>query len=165
VELLRIAAAGYNVHSKGAGTLDPDNPVVRLCAEGMMSEGRGDKDQAHLLFRQAWETATSDFERCIAAHYVARHQSDTHSELEWNRKSVQLAESCPVEEVRGFLPSLYLNTAHSYELLGNIDEAVRLYERARASTRSLPDDGYGNMIRNGIVNGLRRIAESRKTGS
>lgn len=142
--------------------MDPDNPVVSLCAEGMMSEGRGEKDHAYQLFLHAWELATNDFERCIAAHYVARHQSDTLSELEWNQKALQLAESCPVELVRGFLPSLYLNTAHSHELLDNMDEATRLYEQASACTQSLPEDGYGNMIRNGVANGLRRLGQRTK---
>jgi hypothetical protein len=50
--------------------MNPDNPVVRLCAEGMNAEGEGRPDEAKRLFQQAWDESTDDFQACVAAHYL-----------------------------------------------------------------------------------------------
>ncbi len=34
---------------------DPGNPVIKLCAEGMNSEARGEIANAKQLFQQAWD--------------------------------------------------------------------------------------------------------------
>ena len=64
--------------------MDPNNPVVKLCVQGMVCEGQGLFDEASRLFLSAWEQCGNDFERCIAAHYVARHQKDPLETLRWN---------------------------------------------------------------------------------
>lgn len=53
---------------------DTNNTVVKLCAQGIEFEGKGQKKEALQLFQQAWEQASNDVEKFIAAHYVARHQ-------------------------------------------------------------------------------------------
>ena len=52
--------------------MDPNNPVVQLCAQGMRAESEGRNTDARALFQQAWETATDDYGACVAAHYIAR---------------------------------------------------------------------------------------------
>ncbi len=54
--------------------MDPDNAIMKLCVEGMQAERDGKPGDAARLFGQAWEESTNDFEACVAAHYVARHQ-------------------------------------------------------------------------------------------
>ena len=56
--------------------LNPENPVVLCCMRGMEAEQRGEPERARELFEQAWNERTSDFEGCIAAHYLARQQAD-----------------------------------------------------------------------------------------
>jgi len=51
------------------------------------------------------------------------------------------------ERVRGFYPSLYANVAEVNLRLGDRAEARRWIARARETAPSLPDDGYGRMIR------------------
>ena len=53
--------------------IDPDNPVVALCAAGMAVEG--DSSAALALFEQAMLGRRDDYDACIAAHFVARHQA------------------------------------------------------------------------------------------
>jgi hypothetical protein len=60
---------------KRESTVDADDPVVRLCAQGMQAEVDGRDGDARALFRQAWEVATDDYGKCIAAHYLARQQN------------------------------------------------------------------------------------------
>ena len=52
----------------------PKNNVVKLCLQGMNFEENGRQEEAKNIFLRAWDEAASDFEKFIAAHFVARHQ-------------------------------------------------------------------------------------------
>lgn len=110
--------------------MDLDNPVIKLCAEGTWAEFEGRIEEARALYMQAWEASTDDYEACVAAHYVARHQGRPEDTLHWNRESLARAEAVGDDRVRSFYPSLYLNMGHSYEVLGNRAEASRYYALA-----------------------------------
>jgi SAM-dependent methyltransferase len=110
------------------------------------------------LFERAWELRTDDFDACVAAHYLARHQPDPASALEWNARALRHAEAAGSERVRGFFPSLLLNLAKAYEDVGDLAAAALHYERAAEAARELPDDGYSAMIRRGISSGRARVA-------
>ena len=139
--------------------MDPENPVVKLCVAGMKAEGENDFESARRQFERAWEAASDDFERCIAAHYVARHQPTPADALSWNREAMRFAELVGDDRVSGFLPSLLLNLGQSYEALGDSEEAKRYYERASAQAEALPIDRYGNLVRDGAAAGRARVAE------
>jgi hypothetical protein len=137
--------------------VDPNNPVAKLCADGMQAEGRGDRQTAQALFLQAWEVASDGFEACIAAHYVARHQPNPEETLRWNQVALRLAKAAGDDRCSSFLPSLLLNLGHSYETLGDLPRAKQYYESAGERARSLPPDHYGNVVRDGISRGLQRV--------
>jgi len=99
--------------------MDLDDPVVRLCAEGMQAEAAGRSDEAHALFRQAWDAATDDYGACVAAHYLARHQKTPEDVLRWNQECLERADRLGDERVRGFYPSLHLNLARAHDELGD----------------------------------------------
>ncbi len=142
--------------------MDLDNPVVRLCGEGMQAEGEGRKADALALFMQAWSTSADGYEAAIAAHYVARHQPTDADTLHWNRVAVAQAEAVPDERVTVLLPSLYLNLGHSHEVTGDPSAARRFYERAADSVKALPeDDPYSNFVRGGIARALGRVEKMR----
>jgi rifampin ADP-ribosylating transferase len=136
---------------------DPNNKIVKLCAEGMELEGQGRKDEALKHFEQAWKEASNDFEKFTAAHYVARHQESVADKLEWDETALQLALKINDETVMGAYPSLYLNIAKGYEDLNDFNNAKMNYELALSFTLHLSDDGYGNLIKGGILNGIERI--------
>jgi len=46
---------------------NPSNNVIKLCIQGMDMEGKGNAEEASRLFLQAWNEATNDFEKYIAA--------------------------------------------------------------------------------------------------
>jgi hypothetical protein len=56
--------------------MDATNPVVALCLQGTQAEFRGDIEGARALYRQAWARAATDYEACVAPHYMARRQPD-----------------------------------------------------------------------------------------
>jgi tetratricopeptide (TPR) repeat protein len=134
----------------------PDNPVVKLCAAGMAAEGEGRGAEAKALFEQAWESSRDDYEACIAAHYVARHQATPEARFEWNERALHRAQAVGDERVLDFLPSLFLNYAHSLEQLGRTREACSYYGLAAARLDDLPPGGYAQLVRGGVTAGQRR---------
>jgi tetratricopeptide (TPR) repeat protein len=138
---------------------DPDNNVVKLCAQGMSNETEGNADEAAKLFLQAWKEATNDFEKFTAAHYVARHQKTVADKLKWDETALNLALKINDDKMKGSYPSLYLNIAKCYEDLKDIDNAKKNYQLALSFTKLLPDNGYGKMIKGGIMNGIERVTK------
>jgi hypothetical protein len=60
-------------------TFNPNNPIIQLCIQGIDREEKGVPEEARRLFLQAWHEATNDFEKFMAAHFVARHQGNVAS--------------------------------------------------------------------------------------
>lgn len=134
-----------------------DNKVVQLCAKGMELEGNGQLTEASTLFEEAWNIAATDFEKFTAAHYVARHQRSIADKLVWDKIALQHALNIDHESVKRTLPSLYLNIGKCFEDLNDFASAKNNYQAAFSFISFLPEDGYGNMIKAGINNGLNRI--------
>lgn len=141
---------------------DPNNPIIQLCAQGMELEGRGNAEAASQLFLQAWQEACDDFEKFTAAHYVARHQTSVADKLKWDETALHLALQINKEEIKSSYPSLYLNIAKGYEDLNDLENARKNYELALSYVGFLPEDGYGQLIRGGIGNGLERAKISMR---
>lgn len=143
---------------------DPNNAVVQLCAQGMELEGKGEVEAAAALFLQAWNEATTDFEKFTAAHFVARHQKSVSDKLTWDETALAMALKVNNDTVKGSFPSLYLNIAKCYEDLEDIDNAKKNYDLALSFIHLLPDDGYGTMIRGGIQRGIERLSGGKMQG-
>lgn len=137
--------------------MDPENPIVKLCARGMDHESKGDFEGASRVFLSAWGQSKDDFERCIAAHYVARHQNSPEESLVWNQRSLDHARAVNDERVNGFFPSLYLNMGKAYEDLAKWDDARYFYAMAMKVLGSLPNDAYGRNVRSAIDRALERV--------
>src|SRR5580658_1320649 len=139
---------------------DPTNPVVQLCARGIEIEHAGDVAQASEIYRQAWEEASCPLEACTAAHYLARVQTDPGESLRWNLVALEQAALVTGEEIGVIYPSLHLNVAHGYELMGDPVGRAKALEHfllAERACSSLGSDGYGSMIKKGVEAGLARI--------
>ena len=136
---------------------DPESPVNRCCAEGQTHEGRGDLPAAQAGYRQAWNIAQTDLEKLTAAHYVARTMGDISEKLDWDLLALHIALRNPDGSLDALLPSLYLNTGKGHEDLQAFEPAGEHYQLALKYAPLLPDDGYGRMIRSGILAGLDRL--------
>jgi len=137
--------------------MDPNNPVVKLCAQGIDVEMKGRRDEARSLFLQAWELRQDDVDACIAAHYVARHQETLAETLRWNELALTHAINASADSVRSFYPSLYLNLGKSYEDLGDTSRARELYEQGEQYVQEVPNSGYSEIVRQGLRNALQRV--------
>ncbi len=137
---------------------NPDNKIIQLCAKGMEMESK-EPNKARDLFLQAWSIAESNIEKFTAAHYVARHQTSTEDKLQWDKTALEFALKIDEKNMEANYPSLYLNIAKCYEDLKDFNNAQKNYVSALSFENSLPDDGYGNMIKSGIRNGIERISK------
>lgn len=118
---------------------DPNNKIIQRCLHGMNLEDEGKPEEAHKVFLQAWNEATNEFEKFIAAHYVARRQDNVADKLKWLATALQFALKINDHAVESAFPSLYLNIAKCYEELGDPDNTKK--NRALAiSFRDKPSD-------------------------
>lgn len=118
---------------------NPGNHVVQLCLQGMGMEDKGQPEEASQLFLQAWNESTNDFEKFMAAHYVARHQKNVSDKLQWLETALQRALKINNDTVQSALPALYSNIAKCYEDLNDPDQANQHYALA-TSLKDKPSD-------------------------
>jgi Rifampin ADP-ribosyl transferase len=119
----------------------PNNHVVKLCIQGIDMEEKGKPGEASQLFLKAWSEATSDFEKFLAAHFIARHQKTVPDKLKWLETDLQFALKINNEGVKAAFPSLYLNIATCYEESGDPDKAKKNHELAISFTDKPSDEG------------------------
>ena len=120
---------------------NPTSHVIKLCVQGMSMEEKGEPEDASRIFLQAWNEATNDFEKYLAAFYVARHQEDARGKLKWLETSLKFALKINDVTVASALPSLYLKIAECYEELGDRDTAKKNYKLASSFSDKPSDTG------------------------
>src|SRR6187455_1627970 len=98
---------------------NPNNNIVKLCLQGMAMEENGKPEQAGALFLQAWNEATNDFEKFLAAYHLGRQEKNVSNKLTWTGTALQLALKINNDAVKAALPALYLNLAKCYEDSGD----------------------------------------------
>jgi len=139
-------------------TIDPENPVVALCAAGMAADGT--PAEALRLFEQAWAARRDDYDACIAAHFLARHQPTPADTLRWNALAVEHAEAVPDGRADGFMASLYLNLGDVHAALGQLDAASEAARRATQALGAVPLGGYHDFVALGIHRLAQRLGVS-----
>lgn len=120
---------------------NPSNPIVRYCLQGMALEEQGQTEDAGQLFLRAWEEATHDFEKFIAAYYLAQRQVRAADKLRWTEEAMRLALTINDETVRAALPLLYTNLANCYAALGEAENAEKNRQLASACVVTPADKG------------------------
>lgn len=117
----------------------PFNNIVKLCLQGMNMEETKRPEEALKLFMQAWNEATDDHEKFLAAYYIARNQKAVSDRLRWFEEAVTYALKLNDDTVKSALPNLYLNLAKCYEALGDNDKSKESAKLA-ATLHETPSD-------------------------
>jgi hypothetical protein len=120
---------------------NPNNHIVKLCLQGMGMEENGKPEEANKLFLHAWNEATNDFEKFLAAHYVTRYQNNVSDKLKWLETSLQFALKMNNDAVKSAFPALYFNIAKCYEDLNEPGKAKENYELANLFKDKPSDKG------------------------
>lgn len=139
--------------------MDATNPIVQLCVQGVEAESARRFDEARTYFEQAWRAATDDVEACIAAHYIARNQSDLEQALWWNQIALARADRVTDDRVKSFYASLHLNLAMAHEKLGQVGIARHHYHRANETLGDITDSEHRVLVDYCVVRGLKRTAQ------
>lgn len=119
----------------------PNNNIVKLCLKGMMMEDNGKYEEAGVLFLQAWDEATSDFEKFTASYYMARTQKNIRNKIEWLETAIALARKLNTDTVKAAFSLLYSNLAQSYIEAGDFENANKNSEMAAAAVYTPADKG------------------------
>lgn len=115
--------------------LDENTPKARIryaLELGRVENSSGNVEAAKPHFLSAVhlaEAAGEDFLAVDAAHMMGIAEKGEKS-LEWNEKAIAMAEASSDPEARGWLGSVYNNTAWTYHSMGNYPRALELFERA-----------------------------------
>jgi len=120
---------------------DPRNNVIRQCVIGIGLEERGELEEARVQFLNAWNEASNDFEKFIAAFFVARLQKNNSDKLNWLEISLQCAMNVDDVSARSAFPTLYSSIAKCYEALNDNDKAVENDKLAKSSMGRPQDNG------------------------
>ncbi|HKR67010.1 MAG TPA: NAD(+)--rifampin ADP-ribosyltransferase [Thermoanaerobaculia bacterium] len=120
---------------------NPTHPIVQLCLRGLASAEKGEPEEARRLYLQAWTEAASDFERFLAAHFIARQQPDVAGKLQWLGTALQFALKVNDDRVAAAFPSLYSDIAECEEELGHHAGAKTNRELAVSSNQAPSDRG------------------------
>jgi rifampin ADP-ribosylating transferase len=119
----------------------PNNLVVQLCIRGMAMEEKGDREEAAGIFHQALNEAADDFEKFLAAHFVARHQNSIPEKLKWLETGLRLTLKINNDAVIPAFPVLYSTIAKCYEDLGDTVNAEKNYSLAHSFPDKPADKG------------------------
>lgn len=107
----------------------------------MELEATGQPAEAGRLFLQAWNEATNDFEKFLAAYYVARHQQSSSDKLKWLQTALQFASSINDDSVKAACASLYGSIAQCYHELNDPDNAKKNQALAKSFEGKPSDNG------------------------
>src|SRR3954451_15095245 len=149
----------------------PDPTMARV-AEAMELGQQGRPAEARELFARIWADLGPDSDplhRVAVAHAMADLQDDPHEELAWDLRALEAVAGVSDERaaaagvtgpVAAFYPSLHLNLGEDYRKVGDVGSARPHLELGLAAAGSLPDDGYGAMIRGGLEGLAERLADA-----
>lgn len=119
----------------------PANPIVRHCLQGIALEENGQPAEAASAFEQAWNEASHDFEKFMAAFFFSRHQASAEAQLQWLNTALDLALRLNDDAVRAALPVLYSGIASCHEQLQQPEQAKRSQELAAQAVKAPIDQG------------------------
>ena len=112
-------------------------PKIRCLLErGRAFNSAGEPERALPLFHEAFGLGTAvtpqaDFHTIDAAHMIAIAEPEAADQLRWNEKALVLAEATPDERAGGWRGSLYNNLGWTYHDMGNYEQALTIFEKAR----------------------------------
>lgn len=131
----------------------------------------GDRVAAAAALARLWEEVGPDgdpFHRCAISHWMADVQDDANDELVWDLRALDAARLVTQDRataggvassVAAMYPSLHLNLGDAYRRLGEHGLALEHLRQGLQAAEALSDDGYGQMIRNGLDRLGERLGE------
>lgn len=118
---------------------DPNNPTVKRCLQAMAVEST-DASQARRIALEAFREATDDFEKFLAAYYIARFEDGQVDRIHWLETSLGCATRSDDLSARTALGAVHEKLAEAYEDHGGRVEAAKHRALAQAVAHSMERD-------------------------
>lgn len=118
---------------------DSSNPIVKLCLRAMAVEST-DTTESRRIALQAWEEATDDFERFLAAYHVARFQEDQAERIRWLETSLACEARSGDPSARTARGALHVKLAEAHDERGDREQAAKQRALAEAVAHSAEQD-------------------------
>jgi hypothetical protein len=129
--------------------------VTAVVQRGQTGDRATARQELAALWAEVEQRGGDAFHRCVIAHFLADLQDDLADGVTDERAQ----EYHPSLQVRGFLPSLYLSLADDHRRLGDAERAHGFLRLAEGTIDALGDDAYGALVRSGLENVARALAE------
>jgi hypothetical protein len=142
--------------------------VTAVVQRGQAGDRATARQDLAAIWAEVEQSGGDAFHRCVIAHFLADLQDDLRHELAWDERALAAVAGVTDERaqeyhsslrVRGFLPSLYLSLADDHRRLGDAERAHDFLGLARGTIDALGDDAYGALVRSGLENVARALAE------
>jgi hypothetical protein len=134
-----------------------DDPVMATIAQVQQTALQGQREQAASAYEQLWAQVEHGrpLHRVSVAHYMADLQDDPAEELRWDERALAAAAEVTPQDadaaaVAPLRASLHVNAAGALHKLGRLDDARPQLAAARQAEETLPEDGYGRLVRSRI---------------
>jgi hypothetical protein len=108
--------------------MDISGKTAQLCILGTQAEFERRLDDARALFSQAWDNAVDDYDRAIAAHYIAHLEPNDGVANRWDQ--VALEHAGRDGRAAEFVGSLLVSLGGSFERLGEKEKAGYYFAEA-----------------------------------
>jgi len=105
----------------------------------MRLEEQGQNGEAGVLFLHAWDNAVSDFDRFLAAWFLARVQPAVSERILWYERALELALTVGNQAVISAFSCLHNHLSSCYQQAGDLEKAAKHQELAITSL-SQPED-------------------------
>lgn len=140
-----------------AAAVPMNDPIMATIAQVQHAVLQGHREQGASAYAQLWTQVEHGrpLHRISVAHYLADLQDDPAEELRWDERALAAAaEVAPQHEdaaaVAPLRASLHVNAAGALHRLGRPEDARQQLEAARQAEQTLPEDGYGRLVRSRI---------------
>ncbi|MEO3937601.1 hypothetical protein V3N99_12700 [Dermatophilaceae bacterium Soc4.6] len=148
-------------------TWDEITSAVGLALGGEKVDGRRE-----LLSCWGGTSEQDHAQRCVLAHYLADLEPQLDDEVTWDERAwaayAHVGEddlaAIGIASARALAPSLHLNLGDGYLRQGRTADAAAQLEAGLTAQSALLDDGYGALVRRGLVGLGKRIAGSKVEG-
>lgn len=117
----------------------PENKIVQQCIQGMALAANDQQEAARLCFEQTWDEAMVNWEKFLAAYFIARVQDDAIVKLSWLKTALHHAVLEHDLATKSACPAIYTDMAKCCVELDRHDEASQ-YEQLIAAAETSPAD-------------------------